>query len=190
MKAIETKYKGYRFRSRLEARYAVFFDALGIRWDYEAEGYDLGKFGWYLPDFYLPELHAWVEIKGGAASEKEINKCLALFGGKCEKSVATDLIALADMEVTWGILGNISAMADSVSDKQNIVSEVCSKVRNKEKVYLFEGLLDSGWLMTSSGAVKADPLNALWFLAQASKPVMRDALISARSARFEYGERG
>lgn len=30
MKAIETRYKGYRFRSRLEARWAVFFDALGL----------------------------------------------------------------------------------------------------------------------------------------------------------------
>jgi hypothetical protein len=28
IKAIETSYKGYRFRSRLEARWAVFFDAL------------------------------------------------------------------------------------------------------------------------------------------------------------------
>ena len=32
-KAIETKYKGFRFRSRLEARWAVFFDALGIEWE-------------------------------------------------------------------------------------------------------------------------------------------------------------
>lgn len=51
MKAIETRYKGYRFRSRLEARWAVFFDALGIKWEYEPEGYDLGEAGWYLPDF-------------------------------------------------------------------------------------------------------------------------------------------
>lgn len=28
VKAIDTVYKGYRFRSRLEARWAVFFDAL------------------------------------------------------------------------------------------------------------------------------------------------------------------
>lgn len=41
IKAIETSYKGYRFRSRLEARWAVFFDALGIEWEYEKEGYDL-----------------------------------------------------------------------------------------------------------------------------------------------------
>lgn len=27
IKAIDTYYKGYRFRSRLEARWAVFFDA-------------------------------------------------------------------------------------------------------------------------------------------------------------------
>jgi len=50
---IETKYKGYRFRSRLEARWAVFFDALKIKWEYEPEGYDLGQFGCYLPDFYI-----------------------------------------------------------------------------------------------------------------------------------------
>jgi nucleoside 2-deoxyribosyltransferase len=63
IKPIETLYKGYRFRSRLEARWAVFFDALGIKWEYEKEGYDLGEVGWYLPDFWLPEQQKWVEIK-------------------------------------------------------------------------------------------------------------------------------
>jgi hypothetical protein len=38
--AIETHYKGYRFRSRLEARWAVFFDALGYEWQYEPEGFE------------------------------------------------------------------------------------------------------------------------------------------------------
>ena len=32
IKAIETRYNGYRFRSRTEARWAVFFDAFGIRY--------------------------------------------------------------------------------------------------------------------------------------------------------------
>lgn len=50
MKAIETKYKGYRFRSRLEARWAVFFDAMGWRWEYEPEGFDMDGV-YYLPDF-------------------------------------------------------------------------------------------------------------------------------------------
>lgn len=61
--AIETRYKGYRFRSRLEARWAVFFDALSIEWEYEKEGYDLGEAGWYLPDFWLPSLRCFIEIK-------------------------------------------------------------------------------------------------------------------------------
>ena len=63
IKAIETRYKGYRFRSRLEARWAVFFDALQVEWDYEPEGFDLGSAGWYLPDFYLPDLDVWIEVK-------------------------------------------------------------------------------------------------------------------------------
>ena len=54
IKAIETRYKGYRFRSRLEARWAVFFDALCIEWEYEREGFVL-PYGPYLPDFWLPQ---------------------------------------------------------------------------------------------------------------------------------------
>ena len=66
MKAIETVYNGYRFRSRLEARWAVFFDTLGLQWEYETEGYDLDQHGWYLPDFLVKSSarwNYWVEIK-------------------------------------------------------------------------------------------------------------------------------
>ncbi len=62
IKAIETQYKGYRFRSRLEARWAIFFDFSGIKWYYENEGYELSS-GWYLPDFWLPEYRLHVEVK-------------------------------------------------------------------------------------------------------------------------------
>jgi hypothetical protein len=63
IKAIETSYKGYRFRSRLEARWAVFFDALDIEFQYEPEGFE--KDGQrYLPDFYIPQSKVWVEVKG------------------------------------------------------------------------------------------------------------------------------
>lgn len=79
IKPIQTSYKGYLFRSRLEARWAVFFDTLGIKWEYEKEGYDLGEEGWYLPDFWLPEEKIWVEIKGQSPTEKEKKKAEALF---------------------------------------------------------------------------------------------------------------
>lgn len=63
MKAIETVYNGYRFRSRLEARWAVFFDEAGIKYQYELEGFELDNGQWYLPDFWLPGIEIWVEIK-------------------------------------------------------------------------------------------------------------------------------
>jgi hypothetical protein len=105
-KPIETQYKGYRFRSRLEARWAVFFDALGLQWWYEYEGFELSfdvdeidpehqlwvgderqeltenlEFirGRYLPDFYLPELNYWIEIKPEEPTAEEKEKVLLLF---------------------------------------------------------------------------------------------------------------
>ena len=57
IKAIPTLYKGNYFRSRLEARWAIIFDRLGIDWRYETEGYDIqigeGYTIRYLPDFVL-----------------------------------------------------------------------------------------------------------------------------------------
>src|SRR5260221_7532954 len=63
MKAIETRYDGYLFRSRLEARWAVFFNELHIKYEYEKEGFELSNGQWYLPDFLLPNEELWVEIK-------------------------------------------------------------------------------------------------------------------------------
>lgn len=77
IKAIETQYKGYRFRSRLEARWAVFFDSLRLRWEYEPEGFDLGKAGWYLPDFYLPDWGIWLEVKPDIPNDIEVDRFTA-----------------------------------------------------------------------------------------------------------------
>jgi hypothetical protein len=48
VRAHETLYAGTRFRSRLEARWAAFFDLCGWRWEYEP----LDLNGW-MPDFVL-----------------------------------------------------------------------------------------------------------------------------------------
>ena len=64
---IETYYAGHLFRSRLEARWATVFDSLGIRWEYEPQGYRIGEQRRpYLPDFYLTDLGWWIEVKGDA----------------------------------------------------------------------------------------------------------------------------
>ena len=62
-KPIETIYNGYRFRSRLEARWAVFFDNIGIQYEYEPEGLMVLNGQWYLPDFYLTQFHCYFEVK-------------------------------------------------------------------------------------------------------------------------------
>jgi hypothetical protein len=77
-KAVQTPYKGYRFRSRAEARFAVFLDSLGVKWDYELETVDLAEKGWYLPDFWLPEFTVWIEIKGADPTFDEQQKARAL----------------------------------------------------------------------------------------------------------------
>lgn len=63
IKPIETYYNGYKFRSRTEARWAVFFDSLKIKWIYEPEGINIDGVC-YLPDFYLPESKQFFEVKG------------------------------------------------------------------------------------------------------------------------------
>lgn len=78
IKPIETVYNGYKFRSRLEARWAVFFDAAGIPYQYEPEGYEIDGIK-YLPDFYLPSFDAHVEVKPDRPGiENDILKCMKM----------------------------------------------------------------------------------------------------------------
>lgn len=63
IKSIDTTWEGYRFRSRLEARWAVYFKEMGWEFLYEPQGYDLQDGTKYLPDFYLPRFVTFVEIK-------------------------------------------------------------------------------------------------------------------------------
>lgn len=82
IKAIETTYAGCLFRSRLEARWAVFFDALGITWEYEPEGFETSS-GWYLPDFrvWIPQVKSgnpqWFEVKPSRAPNDPRHAALA-----------------------------------------------------------------------------------------------------------------
>lgn len=103
MKPIETKFMGYRFRSRLEARWAVAFQYLGLDWRYEHEGFDLGNKGWYLPDFYLPKAKnadVFIEIKGEHPSSEEIGKMHVLM----DSLDAYGLILFGDISPSSGCI--------------------------------------------------------------------------------------
>lgn len=77
IKPIETRWRNYRFRSRTEARWGIFWDSAGKKFDYEKEGYELPS-GRYLPDFWLQESKMWCEVKGTEPTELELDKCREL----------------------------------------------------------------------------------------------------------------
>jgi len=59
MKAYPTLYRGIQFRSRLEAKWAAFFDNLGWPWEYEPIDLD-----GYIPDFILTFPGPGIKIYG------------------------------------------------------------------------------------------------------------------------------
>lgn len=120
-RAIETHYAGCRFRSRLEARWAVFFDTLGIEWHYEPQGFETDA-GRYLPDFYLPAMVGpsglwppgiWVEVKGsdGQVTEADRRRMGALITP--DGPMAYGLLLLGPIPDPTGISGIIHHLVDS-----------------------------------------------------------------------------
>jgi len=96
LKAIDTEYDGHLYRSRLEARWAVFFDTLDIPFEYELEGYDLGEAGWCLPDFWLPKQRTFLEVSPRVfGDETPVGGGVA---GVCRPGSALHLQDIVDVE--------------------------------------------------------------------------------------------
>ncbi len=80
---LETKYRGVKFRSRLEARWAVFFNEIGLAWQYEPDAFPISKEppSAYLPDFFLPDLNLFWEVKPEAGNTRvySLHKVKAFF---------------------------------------------------------------------------------------------------------------
>jgi hypothetical protein len=105
---IETVYRGIRFRSRAEARWAAFFDLCGWRWSYEP--LDLAG---YIPDFiiepatnrYAERPWQWevspllVEVKGSALRASDLSEHrakIALSGWRHEAVVLPAALNILD----------------------------------------------------------------------------------------------
>jgi hypothetical protein len=71
MKALPSYWGGTLFRSRTEARWACFFDEMGLRWEYEPQGFELSDGTRYLPDFWMPDMGMWVEVKPDAGPTRK-----------------------------------------------------------------------------------------------------------------------
>jgi len=100
-KPIETKYNGNRFRSRLEARWAVFFNYLKVKYEYEYEGFEIDGIR-YLPDFWLPEQDSWLEIKGKEPTHDEKLKAMLLAKGSRKNvfmSIGSPWLQTLDLDI-------------------------------------------------------------------------------------------
>lgn len=192
--AIQTVYQGYKFRSRLEARWAVFFDSLGIRYEYEKEGFDLPEVGRYLPDFWLPDYEAWVEVKPDKPTEDEMRKCFALS-------------KLGDNK--WRVV----LLAGNPWFREYWIHYVSPVWHDREPCWYFEdgqfatcfscGRLwlneaDTAWVRFGKhpDCIWADarPQNiygeVIELIPAFHSDELQSAFIAARQARFEFGERG
>jgi hypothetical protein len=65
------------FRSQLERDWAATLDALWIVWDYEPERVTLRDGRGYIPDFWLPDLRTWLEVKGPGVAGLDKTKLFA-----------------------------------------------------------------------------------------------------------------
>lgn len=77
VRAVATTYKGTQMRSILESQWAHVLDAAGIPWTYEPKVFRLPDGVGYLPDFYLPAVDTWVEVKGPHFERIEKTRALA-----------------------------------------------------------------------------------------------------------------
>jgi len=171
IKAIETLYKGYRFRSRLEARYAVFFDRLGIEWEYEFEGFVLPNGQLYLPDFFLPTFNGsmFVEVKPKEFSSEERERCYQLcVGMETDVWLAVGTPAMRCYEVFYWNEGNILE-GDGIPNADQAEFE--------NRMFAMSAYGKPGQI-----------INPEYRGLMGSK--LGFAISEARMARFEYGENG
>jgi hypothetical protein len=71
-------YNGRVFHGDLEARWAAFFDTLGVPHEYESQTFTLPYGGTFVPDFWLPKQRAWIDISPGLPNEDDLVKAADL----------------------------------------------------------------------------------------------------------------
>lgn len=191
IKAIQTQYKGYNFRSRLEARWAVFFDALGLPWEYEPEGFELSC-GKYLPDFRVcypgrneSERHfEWFECKGDLlqVSQNEWEKMIEF-----EKiNGLTVLDGQPDARMYCSprlLLGSVYVPENGDLSMPNRPFEI--------KKYYLEKERDGFSLWSGKGRMWWDYHGNFFDGShEYAENMINRAVLAARSARFEHGQSG
>lgn len=194
IRAIETSYAGCRFRSRLEARWAVFFDHLGITWEYEPQGFLIDNWDgdpWqYLPDFYLPRDDTYVEVKG-TAPDKHYLEMLSM-GIDYSGPLARGLLLLGpipDVTNLSTVLHSHVAWYKGVQHERVMFTRTGIQPYRGPNWQWIGGENVSGPDWPQSASWDAHPIPVVRGEFQLPHAV-RGAYNAARSARFEHGETG
>ena len=75
----QTEFQGVKYRSLLEAQWASFFSALGVRTVYESATFRLRDGTIYTADLFVPEMNnLHIELKPNTLSLEEMRKCEAV----------------------------------------------------------------------------------------------------------------
>lgn len=176
--AIETIHNGYRFRSRKEARAAVFFDHMDVHYRYEEEGYNLDGL-WYLPDFWLPKHQMFIEIKD-QVSDGDIEKTGRL---AVQSSCPVVMMRYADQQLAAFDPGNFCGLffwAECPICHSLALLDDTDPEANKQAGFI--GL----WcpLCSQNKRLKIKIENLRYVIS----PRLQQAHIHAKQARFEHGE--
>lgn len=185
IRAIETHYKNYRFRSRLEARWAVFFDALGLEWDYEKEGYRLSDGTLYLPDFWLPALDIWIEVKPNTPTHSELD-LMAKFRDD-DQPIA---MVMGIPKLYPGIAGVI--WCNDITDSSGGTSDFLFSFVTDWKGVLYietKGHRERTFYGQTNFDTILRRVTHQGVFGKGSDTLIAQAVNAARSARFEHGEK-
>lgn len=186
-KPIETRYAGCHFRSRIEARWAVFFDHLHLQWEYEKEGFELQS-GRYLPDFWLRDLNAWFEVKGTEPTHRE-------------RQLAAELAASTQTRV-FIVHGDVPREADIGGPKESHITALLPNLDESGQPHAAEDEHYAWCVCPRCGKVgiEFDARGARICADTHGEPGGRGhtgsnerihaAYQAARSARFEHGQSG
>ncbi|HUV47216.1 MAG TPA: hypothetical protein VMW29_03720 [Candidatus Bathyarchaeia archaeon] len=116
MRGIKTLYKGTIFRSRLEAKWAAFFDFCKWKWEYEP--FDLD--GW-IPDFILMgvesilvEVKPYTSLKEFKETIKKIKK--ATFKNRYRKKEILLLGCMISLSRVWEGCGAIGWLGEIIDE--------------------------------------------------------------------------
>lgn len=191
IRSLHTTYAGCRFRSRLEARWAVWLDHLGIAWEYEPQGFEVtnrlrlddapDSFN-YLPDFWLPEHGYWFEVKGELDNKTHARLLTAAAslssndGGGCHDAGGNDLAVAGPLTANVG--AGIPVLLHMHKGDLEATCLLCGKHAPGVLV-----ALDEGFTYISSTTL----LRGVYCRFHSTESDVISAFDAARTARFEHG---